>query len=281
MRTSMQVKALVRNLSKKLNVEAEVLLRSFMMERFLERIAASRYRHSFILKGGMLIASMVGIDTRTTMDMDATIKGTTLNTQEVNTIIEEILGTPVNDDGIEFALRGVEEIREEADYPGYRVSIGAIFDKTRQTLKVDITTGDSITPKEIEFNYKLMFEDRSIRIMAYNLETVLAEKFETIVTRGVINSRMRDFYDIYILTATQQFDRSTFVAALGKTVEKRGTADQMSNSAVVVELVAKSPVMIDLWQKYRIKYSYATTVTWEMVFDAVRALSELEANRKN
>ena len=253
MRTSMQVKALVRNLSKKLNVEAEVLLRSFMMERFLERIAASRYRHSFILKGGMLIASMVGIDTRTTMDMDATIKGTTLNTQEVNTIIEEILGTPVNDDGIEFALRGVEEIREEADYPGYRVSIGAIFDKTRQTLKVDITTGDSITPKEIEFNYKLMFEDRSIRIMAYNLETVLAEKFETIVTRGVINSRMRDFYDIYILTATQQFDRSTFVAALGKTVEKRGTADQMSNSAVVVELVAKSPVLIDLWQKYRIK----------------------------
>jgi len=281
MRTSMQVKALIRNLSKVLNVEAEVLLRSFMMERFLERIAASRYRHSFILKGGMLIASMVGIDTRTTMDMDATIKGTTLNTQEINTIIEEILQTPVNDDGIEFALRGVEEIREEADYPGYRVSIGAIFDKTRQTLKVDITTGDSITPKEIEFNYKLMFEDRSIRIMAYNLETVLAEKFETIVTRGVTNSRMRDFYDIYILTATQQFDRSTFVAALGKTVEKRGTADQMSNSAVVVELVAKSPVMIDLWQKYRIKYSYATTVTWEMVIDAVRALSELEANRKN
>lgn len=280
MRTSMQVKALVRNLSKKLNVEAEVLLRSFMMERFLERIAASRYRHSFILKGGMLIASMVGIGTRTTMDMDATVKGTALNTQEIKTMIEEILQAPVDDGGIEFALRGVEEMHEEADYLGYRISIGAIFDKTRQTLKIDITTGDSITPKEIEFNYKLMFEDRSIRIMAYNLETVLAEKLETIITRGVTNSRMRDFYDIYILTATQQFDRSTFVAALRKTVEKRGTANQVSKAPEVVEVLAKSLLMIDLWQKYRIKYSYASTVTWEMVIDAVRALSELEGNSK-
>lgn len=280
MRTSMQVKALVRNLSKKLNVEAEVLLRSFMMERFLERIAASRYRHSFILKGGMLIASMVGIGTRTTMDMDATVKGTALNTQEIKTMIEEILQAPVDDGGIEFALRGVEEMHEEADYLGYRISIGAIFDKTRQTLKIDITTGDSITPKEIEFNYKLMFEDRSIRIMAYNLETVLAEKLETIITRGVTNSRMRDFYDIYILTATQQFDRSTFVAALRKTVEKRGTANQVSKAPEVVEVLAKSLLMIDLWQKYRIKYSYASTVTWEMVIDAVRVLSELEGNSK-
>lgn len=280
MRTSMQVKALVRNLSKKLNVEAEVLLRSFMMERFLERIAASRYRHSFILKGGMLIASMVGIGTRTTMDMDATVKGTALNTQEIKTMIEEILQAPVDDGGIEFALRGVEEMHEEADYPGYRISIGAIFDKTRQTLKIDITTGDSITPKEIEFNYKLMFEDRSIRIMAYNLETVLAEKLETIITRGVTNSRMRDFYDIYILTATQQLDRSTFVAALRKTVEKRGTANQVSKAPEVVEVLAKSLLMIDLWQKYRIKYSYASMVTWEMVIDAVRVLSELEGNSK-
>lgn len=126
-----------------------------------------------------------------------------------------------------------------------------------------------------------MFEDRSIRIMAYNLETVLAEKFETIVTRGVTNSRMRDFYDIYILTATQPFDRSTFVAALGKTIEKRGTVHQMSKSAEVVDVVSKSPVMIELWHKYRNKYNYATPVTWEMVIDAVKALAELESNRES
>lgn len=229
----------------------------------------------------MLIASMVGIDSRTTMDMDATIKGTQINAQVLSTIIEEILQTSVIDDGIEFTLRGIEEIREEADYPGYRISIGAIFDKTRQTLKVEITTGDSITPKEIEFDYKLTFEDRSIRIMTYNLETVLAEKFETIITRGVANSRMRDFYDIYILTATQQFDKSTFVSALRKTAEKRTTSNQMSKSAAVVEVIAKNPVMIDLWQKYRNKYNYAATVTWEMVIDAVRTLSELEAISEN
>jgi hypothetical protein len=158
MKTSTQLTALVRNLSKKLNVEAEVLLRNFMLERFLERIALSDYKHNFILKGGMLIASMVGINTRTTMDMDATIKGQTLNAHDITHIFEEILRAPVGDN-VELVLRGIEEIREEADYPGYRVSIGAVFDKTRQTLKVDITTGDFITPKEIEYSFKLMFED--------------------------------------------------------------------------------------------------------------------------
>lgn len=208
MKTSTQLKALVRNLSKQSNVEAEVLLRNFMLERFLERIAVSGFRRNFILKGGMLIAAMVGIDTRTTMDMDAIIKGQARTASEIIGIIEEILRTPI-DDGVEFALRSIEEIREEANYPGYRVSIVAVFDKTRQTLKVDITTGDFVTPKEIEYSFKLMLEDRAISILAYNLETILAEKFETVVTRSVTNTRMRDFYDIYILTTTQPVDTDT------------------------------------------------------------------------
>jgi predicted nucleotidyltransferase component of viral defense system len=273
-KTSTQLKALIRNLSKKLNVEAEVLLRNFMLERFLERIAASDYKHNFILKGGMLIAAMVGIGTRTTMDMDATIKGQTLTAPEILAIIERILATPL-DDGLEFSLRRIREIREEADYPGYRVSIEAALGKTRQTLKIDITTGDFVTPEEIEYSFKLMFEDRAIGIMAYNLETVLAEKFETTITRGIVNTRMRDFYDIYILSATQQFDAATFRAALDKTIERRETAKQMADTAATIAMIEESPVMLDLWQKYRNKYPYAADVTWETVISAVRALAEL------
>ncbi len=273
MKTSTQLKALVRNLSKKSNVEAEILLRNFMLERFLERIAASKYKHNFILKGGMLIAAMVGIDTRTTMDMDATIKGQTLTATEITTIIEDILATPVAD-GVEFSMRGIEEIREEADYPGYRVSIGAVLDKTKQTLKIDITTGDFVTPREIEYSFKLMFEDRTISIMAYNLETVLAEKFETVVTRSVTNTRMRDFYDIYILTTMQQFNSDTFRAALQKTVEKRGTSEQMGDMTDAIQTVANSPIMLDLWQRYQKKYSYAADVTWKMALGAVNGLAD-------
>lgn len=190
---------------------------------------------------------------------------------EITTIMENILNLSI-DDGVTLNLKGIEEIREEADYPGYRVSIEALFDKTRQTLKVDITTGDFVTPREIEYSFKLLFEDRAIRIMAYNLETVLAEKFETIITRGVTNTRMRDFYDIYILTTTQSFDDAIFFQALEKTVLKRGTIEQMSNPPEVIHTIATNELMMSLWQRYQKKYSYAGDISWEMV---VRAISDL------
>ena len=274
MKTSNQLKALVRNLSKAKNVEAEIILRNFMLERLLERISLSEYKRSFVLKGGMLIAALVGIDTRTTMDMDATIKGKTLTQSEVAAIIESLLTIPI-DDGVSFALRGIEEIREEADYPGYRASIEAVLDKTRQILKVDVTTGDFITPREIEYSFKLMFEDRVIRIMAYNLETILAEKLETIITRSVTTTRMRDFYDIYILTKTQSFDADTFNAALAKTVKKRGTTEQMADVEGVVRTVADSPILIDLWQRYQKKFTYAAEVSWDMAIEALNRLARL------
>jgi len=181
MKTSNQLKALVRNLSRKVNVEAEVILRNFMLERLLERIAASKYRNRFILKGGMLIAAMVGIATRSTMDMDITIKEQSLRESEIVSIVTDILGVPV-DDGVIFTFKSVEEIREEADYPGYRVSIEAILDKTRQVLKLDITTGDAVTPRAVGYDFKLMFEDRAITLLAYNLEKVALLAF--VLLRG-------------------------------------------------------------------------------------------------
>jgi predicted nucleotidyltransferase component of viral defense system len=274
MRTSNQLKALIRNLSKESNVKPEILLRNFMMERFLERISISNYKHNFILKGGVLIAALVGIDTRTTMDMDATIKNQTVSKPEITAIIEGILKVQI-DDGAEFSFQEVEEIREEADYPGYRVSIEANFDRTRQMLKIDITTGDPITPKEIEYAFKLMFEDRTISIMAYNVETVLAEKFETIITRGVTNTRMRDFYDVYILTNTNTFDTNIFKAALDRTAEKRHTALQMSGAIEdTIIIIMENATMVDLWHKYQKKYFYAADISWSMVINAVKALAE-------
>ena len=271
MKTSTQLKALLRNLSKNSNVKAEILLRNFMLERFLERVSISEYRNNFILKGGMLIAAMVGIDTRSTMDIDASIKGQKLATEEISTICTNILGVQI-DDGVELNLRGIEEIREEADYPGYRVSIDARLDKTRQTLKVDISTGDYVTPKEVEYRFKLMFENREIRILAYNLETVLAEKMETIITRGITNTRMRDFYDIYILTNTQPYDSGTFRAALHKTAEKRKTTEQVSDATGTIQMIADSEIMTNLWRRYQTRYTYAADISWDMVITAVKIL---------
>lgn len=273
MRTSEQLKAHIRNRAKATNVPAEILLRSFMMERFLERIAHSSYQHHFILKGGMLIAAMVGIAERTTMDMDATLKGRTLNASGITAIIKEILSIPM-DDGVSFTMGGIEEIREEADYPGFRISISAHLDKTRQILKIDITTGDFVTPREIVYPFKLMFEDRSIDITAYNVETILAEKFETIITRSTANTRMRDFYDIYILTASHPFDPEIFRTALQNTTERRGTSAQMTEMDTILHTVANSPQMRDLWRRYQSKYNYATNVTWEMATATIVKLAK-------
>ncbi len=174
MNTSTQLKALIGNLSKEKNVQAEIILRNFMLERLLERISLSPFRDKFILKGGMLVAAMVGIDTQSTMDMDATIRGISFTEEDLEEALKAILAYPV-DDGVIMSINGFENIRDESEYPGIRVSIEALLDKTRQIMKVDITTDDIITPREIEYSFRLLFENRSISILAYNLETVLAE----------------------------------------------------------------------------------------------------------
>ena len=155
----------------------------------------------------------------------------------------------------------------------YRVSLDAAFDKIRQTIKIDITGGDLITPRAIEYSYKLMLEDRAINLMAYNIETVLSEKIETIITRGVTNTRMRDYYDIYILTSTQQYDTDTLLAAFGNTARQRGTTEQLSNIAGSIKAIEDSSIMIGLWQKYQGKYSYAEGISWTMAMDALRKLA--------
>jgi len=274
MKTSAQLKALIRNISKEKNVEAEIILRNFVFERLLERVSISKYRNNFILKGGILIAAIVGIDTRTTMDLDAVIKGRPLTEQEVKAIIGDLLNIAI-EDNVKFTLRNIEEIREESEYPGYRVSIDTVFDKTKQTIKVDIATGDLITPNEIEFNYKLMFDNRTISILTYNIETILAEKFETVISRGVANSRMRDFYDIYILTTTQGYNEDLLRESIKNTIKRRKTETQMADAENVIEKVALNADMGVLWQRYRKKYSYAKDIEWEKVIFVLKKLATI------
>lgn len=281
-KTARQLKDLIRNLSKDKSADAQILMRNYMMERFLERISLSEYRDKFILKGGMLVAAMVGLDARSTMDIDATVKGATVGIEEVENMIASIISVPV-DDGVEFRLKRISEIMDEAEYPGIRVSMETEFDGVITPLKIDISTGDAITPREVRYSFKLMLEDRSIEILAYNLETVLAEKLETVVSRATTNTRMRDFYDIYILEQLHgnTLDPQILHDALRATAHKRGTERHLAEAAEVFEEVENSSVMQKLWESYRKKFSYAADLEWNIIMGAVRslyALSEKESS---
>ena len=281
-KTARQLKDLIRNLSREKSADAQLLMRNYMMERFLERISLSEYRDKFILKGGMLVAAMVGLDARSTMDLDATVKGANVNVEDIENLISAIVSVPI-DDGVKFQLKSISEIMDEAEYPGIRVSMTTTFDGVVTPLKIDISTGDAITPKEVRYSFKLMLEDRSIDIWAYNLETVLAEKLETIITRTTTNTRMRDFYDIYILDQLHgnTLNRQTLYDALLATAKKRGTERHLAEAVDVLNEVESSPVMQKLWESYRRKFSYAADLEWSIIMRAVRslyALSEKESS---
>ena len=250
-KTARQLKDLIRNLSREKSADAQLLMRIYMMERFLERISLSEYRDKFILKGGMLVAAMVGLDARSTMDLDATVKGANVNVEDIENLISAIVSVPI-DDGVKFQLKSISEIMDEAEYPGIRVSMTTTFDGVVTPLKIDISTGDAITPREVRYSFKLMLEDRSIDIWAYNLETVLAEKLETIITRTTTNTRMRDFYDLHILSQLhgQSIVPADLRAARIATAKKRGTEKYLADAPAAFDEVEADPNMEKLWRAY-------------------------------
>ena len=272
-KTARQLKDLIRNLSREKSADAQILMRNYMMERFLERISLSEYRDKFILKGGMLVAAMVGLDARSTMDLDATIKGANVNVEDIENLISSIVTVPI-DDGVKFQLKSISEIMDEAEYPGIRVSMSTTFDGVVTPLKIDISTGDAITPREVRYSFKLMLEDRSIDIWAYNLETVLAEKLETIITRTTTNTRMRDFYDIYILEQLHGTTLNPKILhdALLATAHKRGSEKYLNQAEEVFDEVENDSVMQKLWEAYRQKFSYASDLEWDVIMKAIRRL---------
>lgn len=274
--TAKQLKDLIRNLSKKKSADAQILMRNYMMERFLERMSVSEYKDKFILKGGMLVAAMVGLDARSTMDIDATIKGADVNVEAVERIITNIISVPM-DDGVTFRVKQISEIMDEAEYPGVRISMETEFDGVRTPLKIDISTGDVITPREIQYSFKLMLEERTIDVWAYNLETVLAEKLETVISRNVTNTRMRDFYDIYILLKLygNKLNANVLDEALRATAKKRETEKYMSNAVELFEEVQNDSNMLKLWNAYQKKFSYAEDISWDSVVGAVKGLYDV------
>ena len=275
MKNAMQLKAIIKNIAKNKNISAALVLQNYMLERFLERVSLSRYHDNYIIKGGFLIASMVGLDSRATMDMDATIKGYPVNEEAIRKMVEDIIAVPV-EDAIHFCLKSVREIREGDEYTGYRVALTADYEKMAVPLKLDITTGDKITPREIEYSYKLMMEDRSIRVLAYNLSTILAEKLETVVSRGNQNTRPRDYYDIYILSKLQaeNIDVDSLKAALSATTAKRGSSELMMQYAEIMRTVKSSDVMKRQWDNYRKDFDYAAGIEFEETCDAVIAMMD-------
>ncbi len=273
--SSRQLKDLIRNLSKEVGIEAHVLVRKYMMERFLERVSQSRYNASFILKGGMLVSAFVGAEARATMDIDTTIKGIPVTISDMRRAITEISDICL-DDSVTFNIKKVSEIMDEAEYSGIRFSMDAVMDGAVIPLKIDISTGDVITPREILYSYKLMFEDRTISIMTYPVETVLAEKLETVISRSVTNTRMRDFYDIHLLLKSQKINGNMLALAVERTAKKRGSLGFLENVESVLQEVESNIEMKKLWNIYQEKFKYAAEYTWDEIMLSVRELS-LEA----
>ena len=260
----MQFKAFIKKKAQEKNISAQLVMQNYMLERLLERISLSKYKNNFIIKGGFLISSIVGLDTRTTMDLDTTIKGFSLTYESIREIFKNICSIKIDDD-IEFEVVDVYDIRETDDYPGIRVSLKANYPPISVPLTVDVTTGDEITPREIEYTFSLLFDDRAINVLAYNLETILAEKIETVLSRGIANTRPRDYYDIYILYTLrkEQCNFDVLLKALEKTTEKRGSQNILVDYNDIISNIRTSKELNDFWNKYQNNFDYAKDISFD------------------
>ena len=269
--TAKQLKDKVKNISGGNSEVAQALIRNYFMERFLERVSLSEYRNNFILKGGMLVASIVGVDMRATMDIDTTVKALSLKEQDARAIIEKICAVHV-EDGVTFKITSVKEIMEESDYPGIRMMIEANLERLRQPFKIDMSTDDAITPRAIDYEYKLLFEDRTISVLSYNLETLLAEKMQTILSRGLANTRMRDFYDVYEIMSSkaEQVDMNVLKKAFESTCVKRETAFSEEEVNIILDKIKVDSGLEEMWNRYRSVNYFVNELEWYEIssFDA-------------
>ena len=272
MSNAMSLKAKIRNIAKQKNIPAQVILQNYMFERLLIRLSASRYKEKFVLKGGMLVASIVGLDNRATMDLDTTLKNLPLTPEAIRAALEEVCGIAF-DDGVTFEIGTISPIREDDIYGGYRVMLNARFDTLLTPLSIDVSTGDAITPHAVPYNFSEIFDDeKSYELWAYNIETVMAEKVETILRRGVFNTRPRDFYDAYILATTQEFDKAVFTDALKATANHRGTTQQIADVPTILRNIEESPELKVIWEKYRKRFAYAAGIEYGQIMAVLRVL---------
>lgn len=268
--TSKQLKDKVRNISKGDNNIAKVLIRNFFMERFLERVSVSDYCNNFILKGGMLVASIIGVDMRATMDIDATVKSLPVNVYDAQRIISQICDIQL-EDSVYFRITSVSNIMTDFEYPGVRMTLEATLERTRQVIKIDISTNDIITPSAVEYEYKLMFEERTISILTYNVETLLAEKMQTILARGIANTRLRDFYDVYEIMKMRasEVDKVILLKAFHATCKKRETVFSKEEISETLTMIEKDVEMDQMWERFREKNYFVGDLEWKDVLGGV------------
>lgn len=275
MKTPEQLKGAIRNIAKKNNLLPQEILQMFLFERILERLSVSKYKDNFILKGGLLISSIIGITERTTMDMDTTVRGIPMEEENIKKIIQEIIKIDV-EDGIVFEFVKMEPIRDDDAYNNFRVHLRAVYGKVNNPMKIDITTGDKITPAAVEYAYKMMFDDKQIPVMAYTLETILAEKYETIIRRNIGNTRARDFYDLYVLYTTRKDEirKGILKLAVEHTAQKRGSLGEIKDYKAICQEILEEDALNRLWNNYAKENGYAAQLDYKDMVNAVLAVGE-------
>lgn len=274
MKNAESLKAKIREIALKKHLNSMEVLQMYFFERFLDRLSKSKYKFNFVIKGGFLISSIIGVDNRTTMDMDTTVKGIALKEEVIKNILEEILNINVNDN-ISFAINSIKHIREDDEYENFRIYLIACFDKIKNPMKIDITTGDIITPREITYNYHSIFEEKYIKIQAYPIETILAEKYETIIKRNIATTRMRDFYDIFSLynLRKEEIDFKTLKSAIIRTANKRNSLDIMNSSIEIIKDMQKDNYLVKLWNTYLQENEYIEKIKFEKTLEVIEIIA--------
>jgi predicted nucleotidyltransferase component of viral defense system len=281
-KSSDSLKAKTANLAKDTNIPNKYLIQNFMFEALLKRIAVSKYKDNFVIKGGLLLASIFGVNLRSTMDLDTTIKGLPLDKNNITKIVNEIISIKLDDD-IDLKIVNIKDIREEELYAGFNVNLEALFDGLKTNLMIDITTGDVITYKAVEYKYKTLFDNKTINIMTYNYETIIAEKFETIITRNIDNTRMKDYYDLYMLVNLKWNDinKELLVKAIINTAKNRKTLKYIDNTDKYINLIKEDKRIKLLWDSYRKNYEYATKISFEDIIIPLNRIDDLLIKTNN
>lgn len=265
-----QFKAKVRNLAKEKQIDPQILIQEVALDEIVDRISCSTYRDNLILKGGFLIASMLGVDTRATRDVDTSVKGLPVTKEGILKVFTDIANINESDSDVIIRITKIDDIRVAADYAGFRIHIKTKIYNSVIDTKIDVSTGDTITPREISWHQRTIFNNQDILVMAYNMETILAEKLESIVVRQELNSRMKDFYDLYLFDKVQRqnIDFKVLKAALHATAEFRGSEALLSRYTEIITALRGSILLKRRWEKYQVAYVYSESVTYEATCDA-------------
>lgn len=271
--TKEQLKGRIKNLAKENNADPRLLMRLYMMERFIERASVSKYKDNFIIKGGILVTSLVGVSLRSTLDIDSTIKNQSISENDAKRMIDDICKIDIGD-GVSFEVKDSSTIMDEMEYPGIRFTLNVIMDGLITPIKIDISTGDVITPRAIEYQYNFLLEDRTATLLSYNLETILAEKLQAILNRELLNTRMRDFYDIYVLFSMYEntINVDVLKEAFYATCKKRNSINLIKNSNLLINNISNSDVLENRWNEYQKKFAYVQGISYEDTINNIKIL---------